>query len=342
MLDIRQNEGLDLPPETFFTLVSAPIRLLYGLGPIHNSTSKRIFGTREAFLDLLRCFVPENLLENANFSTLERQPETFITSLYGELRDDLVWRMKTDGEEWLFIYVLSEFQSKIDPNMAPRIDQYVGDLRMDLIRTGEIKRGDPLPMILPIVIYRGIPKWDAPFSITEMQGQKNNLLASFSEQQYLLIDIHRLAQESLENQKTIPEVFFQMERASSWEELKDVLQKACVYFKVEHYKDIRDMFLYWSKVVAIPRFTIPPDQIPNSNSLEELVGMSYVYDSKEEEEYYTKWRKDLVNNAENNGAKKKCIKFVKSLAADGVGIEKIMQYTELSRSDVTDILQNNS
>ena len=129
-----------------------------------------------------------------------------------------------------------------------------------------------------------------------------------------------------------------MERASSWEELKDVLQKACVYFKGEHYKDIRDMFLYWSKVVAIPRFTIPPDQIPNSNSLEELVGMSYVYDSKEEEEYYTKWRKDL----ENNAVKKKCIEIAKSLAADGVGIEKIMQYTELSRSDVTDILQNNS
>ena len=69
--------------------------------------------------------------------------------------------------------------------------------------------------------------------------------------------------------------------------------------------------------------------------------MTYVYDSKEEEEYYTKWRKDLVKDAENNGAKKKCIKFVKSLAADGVGIEKIMQYTKLSRSDVTDILQGN-
>ena len=133
-----------------------------------------------------------------------------------------------------------------------------------------------------------------------------------------------------------------MERASSWEKLKDVLQKACVYFKGEHYKDIRDMFLYWSKVVAIPRFTIPPDQIPNSNSLEELVGMSYVYDSKEEEEYYTKWRKDLENNAADNARKTERIKFVKSLAADGVGIEKIMQYTELSRSDVTDILQNNS
>ena len=90
-----------------------------------------------------------------------------------------------------------------------------------------------------------------------MQWQTRGPLASFSEQRYLLIDIHRPARESLEAQ-TVSAVFFQMERAASSEELKGILQKACAYFKGEHYKDVRDIFLYWTKLVGMPRFSIPP------------------------------------------------------------------------------------
>lgn len=158
-------------------------------------------------------------------------------------------------------------------------------------------------MVLPIVLYRGVPKWTVPLSLSEMQGRVSDSLASYSEQKYFLIDIHRLAQESLKDEKTIPAVFFQMERAKSWEELKIILRNACIYFKGDHYKDIRNTFLHWCKLVAMPRFSIPPSEIVNVNSLEELAGMSYVYSSKEEEEYYTKWRKDLEETAYNNGKK---------------------------------------
>ena len=56
-----------------------------------------------------------------------------------------------------------------------------------------------------------------------MQGIVSDSLLSYCEQRYFLIDIHRLAEESLKDQKTIPAVFFQMERAASWEELKGIL-----------------------------------------------------------------------------------------------------------------------
>ena len=284
-----------------------------------------------------------------NFETLEKQPETFISSQYGELRDDVVWRLKTKGDQWCFLYIITEFQSSVVRHMAARIDEYVGVLRMDLIRSGVINTGDPYPLILPIVLYRGVPKWTAPLSLTEMQGIVSDSLLSYCEQRYFLIDIHRLAEESLKDQKTIPAVFFQMERAASWEELKGILWKACIYFKGDRYKEIRETFLYWAKFVGMPRFSIPADEIANSNSLEELVGMSYAYSCKEEEEYYTKWRKDLESNAynngkndgEKNGEKNASVRIAKNLASMGMDTDKIILATGLSGAEVQAALQVN-
>ena len=121
------------------------------------------------------------------------------------------------------------------------------------------------------------------------------------------------------------------------------MQKACVYFKGEHYKDVRDIFLYWTKLVGMPRFSIPPDEIANVNSLEELAGMSYAYSCKEEEEYYTKWRKDLETNAYNEGAKeaaKEAAKIIaRNLASMGMNTEQIAIATRLSAEDVLAALQ---
>ena len=51
--------------------------------------------------------------------------------------DDVVWRVKAEGE-WIYLYILIEFQSTIDPYMAIRIMTYVGLLYQDLIRKKDI------------------------------------------------------------------------------------------------------------------------------------------------------------------------------------------------------------
>ncbi len=343
VLDIRETDGLLFPPDTPFFHVSADINLLYGLGPLYDTTNKRLFGYKEVFSDLLRFFVPEKLWHGVKFDTLEKQKETFITSQYGEIRDDVIWRMKKNNKSF-FIYIIAEFQSTVVNHMAVRIAEYVSVLRKELVDSGEYKDGTA-PIVLPIVLYRGIPRWTAPLSLGEMLRWAGDPLASYSEQRYFLIDIHRLTQESLKSHTTIPAVFFQMERAASWEEMKIYLKELCTSFKGEHYKEIRDTFLYWSKLVVMPRFSIPPEMTVNKNSLEELADMSYVYSCKEEEDYYTKWRKDLESEArregEIRGEKNARISLARNLSARGYDVEEIALCTELSRSEVIDALQEN-
>jgi len=47
-------------------------------------------------------------------------PGYYITDDLRQRADDVVWRVRGDGE-WIYLYLLIEFQSKIDAYMALRI-----------------------------------------------------------------------------------------------------------------------------------------------------------------------------------------------------------------------------
>ena len=207
------QEGLKASIDCSVFFVSVPISLLYGIGPVYDLTYKTIFTAKEAFKDLLFCFVDQKILGNVDYNGLETQKENFVTSQFREIRDDLIWRLPTHDNRCFYIYIITEFQSSDYYYMAARIAEYVAEARMNIIASGAIKNGEPLPVIIPIVIYRGVKPWTAPTTLDEIQIPVHEALSSFSKQSYILIDIHRLAKESLSNQKTIPAILFRMERA---------------------------------------------------------------------------------------------------------------------------------
>ena len=62
--------------------------------------------------------------------------------------DDVVWRVKAD-ERWVYLYLLIEFQSRIDRFMALRMLVYVGLLYQDLVRSKQLGPDGLLPPVLP-------------------------------------------------------------------------------------------------------------------------------------------------------------------------------------------------
>ena len=72
----------------------------------------------------------------------------------------MIWRIRRcDG--WLYIYLLLEFQSAVDPWLATRIVVCIGFLYHDLIRKGEVSRGEKQPAVFLLVIYNGRDPWGA-------------------------------------------------------------------------------------------------------------------------------------------------------------------------------------
>ncbi|MFM8331072.1 MAG: Rpn family recombination-promoting nuclease/putative transposase [Candidatus Methylumidiphilus sp.] len=133
----------------------------------HDHSYKLLFSHPEMVADLLRGFVHEDWVGGLDFSSLEKVGGSYVTDDLREREDDVIWRVRW-GQEWLYVYLLLEFQSRIDPFMAVRIMVYIGMLYQDLIRSQKLTAAQRLPPVLPLVLYNGNKRWNASQDIGEL------------------------------------------------------------------------------------------------------------------------------------------------------------------------------
>ena len=85
----------------------------------HDSGYRYLFSAPEMVRDLILGFVPDEWLHSLDYSTLERVDGIYITEDFRNRADDIVWRVKVGGN-WVYLYLLIEFQSTVDQYMALR------------------------------------------------------------------------------------------------------------------------------------------------------------------------------------------------------------------------------
>jgi hypothetical protein len=81
--------------------------------------------------DLLRDFVREDWRQDLDFSTLEKVPGSYVTPELRSRESDVVWRVRWGSDRRLYVYLLIELQSTVDPLMALRMMVYLGPLYQD-------------------------------------------------------------------------------------------------------------------------------------------------------------------------------------------------------------------
>ena len=82
----------------------------------HDSSYKFLFSTPELVRDLIMGFVPDEWLHSLDYTTLEKVPGSYVTEDFRNRADDVVWRVRVAGE-WVYLYLLIEFQSSVDKYM---------------------------------------------------------------------------------------------------------------------------------------------------------------------------------------------------------------------------------
>jgi predicted transposase/invertase (TIGR01784 family) len=189
----------------------------------HDASYKKLFSHPRMMEDFLRAFVREPWVADLDFSTLESLGADFVTEA-GELRDgDVVWRVRFRGT-WLYVCVLLEFQSKVDPRMALRMMVYVGLLYQKLIRQGLIRRGDKLPLVLPVVLYNGKRRWDAARDVLDLIVAAPDGLERYQPRlEYFLLDEGRLTDSDPGSWQNLSAALFQLERSHGEEEIRGVV-----------------------------------------------------------------------------------------------------------------------
>lgn len=221
--------------------------------PTHDSGYKLIYSHAEMVRDLLQGFVPATWLRDLDLSTLEKCSGSYVSDDLRERADDIVWRLRW-GEDWLYLYLLLEFQSSIDVWMAVRIQTYVGLLYQDLIRSKQLGKARRLPLVLPIVLYNGSTAWDAAQSLDHLIEPPPLLLNDYvPRQRYYLIDEVRVAEQGRLPDRNLSAALFRLEASRAPEEVLGILHAMVDWLKAPEQTSLRRAFTVWFNRVFLPR-----------------------------------------------------------------------------------------
>lgn len=153
-----------------------------------DASYKLLFSSPDMVRDLVRGFLPQRWLQRLDFGTLQRVACGFVADDLRQRNGDVLWRLRVDGE-WVYLYLLLEFQSTVDPYMAVRVSTYVGLLYQDLVRANQALPGRRLPPVLPVVLYNGRARWNAATDIDTLVPALPDGLDRYQLRQgYVLID----------------------------------------------------------------------------------------------------------------------------------------------------------
>jgi hypothetical protein len=200
--------------------------------------------------DLVKGFIPDDLLHSLDFASLEKVPCSYVTDDLRQRANDVVWRVKANGE-WVYLYLLIEFQRTVDPFMAVRILTYVGLLYQNLIRAGEALPGRLLPPVLPIVMYNGGAGWTAATDIADLIPIMPGLVARHRPAlAYLLLDESQYSDEQLAEMENLVACMIRFQRAPFGEVLCEVVDRL-IELLADNAELKRTFALWFTAVVSV-------------------------------------------------------------------------------------------
>lgn len=237
--------------------------------PAHDNAYKNIFSHPAVVEDLLRGFVREAWVENLDFATLEKASGSYISDDLRDREDDIVWRVR-QRDEWIYIYLLIEFQSRNDPWMALRIMVYVGLLYQDLIKRKEVVAPARLPPVFPVVIYNGEDPWSASRDLAELvEALPGGLAAYRPSLRYHVLDEGRVTE--LADDNTVSDII-RLEVGPDAVHLQRVVCALARRLAAPANTELRRALTVWINRVVLKRL-VPGATLPDVNELKEIETM---------------------------------------------------------------------
>lgn len=212
----------------------------------HDGGYRLLFSHPRMVEDLLRGFLGHEAL-----GLLERRSEVYVSDRLVRREQDLVWRLRRPHGEPI-LYLLLEFQSEVDPQMALRISVYEGLLRQDLARSREIPQSVNPPSIVAVVVYNGRERW------TERPTSRDS---------YRLIDVQRDPLPA--DPDNLVTLLFELERSLTPEALNRPVERLARLLAGPEIANLRRAFNSFLRESLLPgRF--PEARIPAMFELEEM------------------------------------------------------------------------
>ncbi|MES2015164.1 MAG: Rpn family recombination-promoting nuclease/putative transposase [Pseudomonadota bacterium] len=258
----------------------------------HDLGYKLLFAHPELVRDLVAGFTPLGAVAEFDASAFERVNPVYVSDQFAEREDDIVWRVKL-GEQWLYIYILLEFQSGIDRWMALRMQVYIGLLYQDLVKRAELSPATLLPPVLPIVLYNGRASWSASLDLGALiMPAPAGLVGLQASQHYLVIELHKLDPTMLADMRSVISLLFQMELSQEPDVTSDVLSTLATWLRDDARASLRRDVISWVERMMNSQFESVSETVPEHADVDRMV------------KKFNTWADEFENRGLQKGLKK--------------------------------------
>ncbi|WFE70728.1 Rpn family recombination-promoting nuclease/putative transposase [Halomonas sp. M1] len=304
----------------------------------HDHSYKLLFSHPEMVKDLLTGFVKEAWVEQLDFSTLEKVSGSYVTEDLRDREDDIIWRVRW-GDDWLYVYLLLEFQSSEDAHMAVRIMTYLGLLYQDLIRQHAFTPSGKLPPVLPVVLYNGEKRWKAAQNVADLVERVPGGLERYRPNlAYLLLDEGAIVSDPAwsDQMRNVAAALFRLEHNRDEQDMLAVLGTLVEWLKAPEQTGLRRAFVVWIRRVLLPS-RVPEMELPDFTDLQDL---HEVHDMLAErikkwpEQWIEKGRQETLREAEERVLENKRNAARKLIARTEMNDQLIAEIAELSVEEV--------
>ena len=243
----------------------------------HDHSYKLLFSEPRVIRDLLTGFIKEDWIAHLDLDSLEKVSSSFVSDDLRDRESDVIWRARF-GDDWIYVYLLIEFQSTIDPFMALRIMTYVGLLYQDLIKQQKLSPHARLPPVLPVVLYNGEKRWNAAVDVSDLvQSVPRELERYRPRMPYLLLDEGAIvgSEHWSPEARNVVAAIFRLEHHRGTREAVELIGLLARWLEAPDQTRLRRHFAIWIKRVLLPNW-IPESEgteWQNLNKLNEVHNM---------------------------------------------------------------------
>ena len=301
---------------------------------IHDSGYKKLFSNRTIFRQLLETFVNQEWVHSLNFDKCEPLDKSFISEHYKETESDLIYKVQFHDHE-VYIYILIEFQSTVDPFMALRVLNYITNFYMDfLVNNSGVNK---LPAVFPIVLYNGSAPWTAPVNLSALIEQTPPLGRFALDFEYFLIAENEYSQEALLKIRNIVSTLF---LAESHYDLDMLEVELLNLFSTERDRQAVSLFLNWFRQLAF-HGRLESGDYQSLESIyrteEEVKTMLVTALEKERERFFQNGLREGEQKGLLEGEQKGRIETAKVMLAKGMEITLISEITNLPEAQLSQL-----
>jgi hypothetical protein len=142
----------------------------------HDKFFRETFSRQEVARDFVKYHLPPDVVTLLDPDSLEISKDSFIDPALEEHFSDLLYRIELNDGQPLYIYLLFDHKSYVDPLVAFQLLRYMVRIwELSLKQQSEQRKPQPrrqktplrLPPIFPLVVYHGLDKWTVS---TEFSG----------------------------------------------------------------------------------------------------------------------------------------------------------------------------